>query len=45
VQTVKTVLKSGGYRIKGVINVPGMTRRSEIPEKYLKQARKLGMRL
>jgi len=45
VRSVKTVLKSGGYNIKGIINVPDMARRSEIPEKYLKRARKLGERL
>ncbi|MBN1882437.1 MAG: flavodoxin family protein [Deltaproteobacteria bacterium] len=45
VRSVKIVLKSGGYRIRGIINVPNMKRRPEIPKKYLKQARKLGERL
>jgi len=45
VQSVKTVMKSGGYRIKGIINVPNTTRRPDIPEKFLKRARKLGERL
>jgi NAD(P)H-dependent FMN reductase len=42
VRSVKTVMKAGGYGIKGIINVPNMARRPEIPEKYLGRARKLG---
>jgi len=45
VRSIKTVMKGGGYNITGVINVPNMARRTEIPEKYLKRARRLGERL
>jgi len=42
VRALKTVLKSGGYRIRGIINVPGVAKDITVPERYLRKARKLG---
>ena len=45
IRSIKTVLKSGGFKIVGVINMPSSGKRLEVPEKFLKQALSLGRRV
>ncbi len=42
IRALKTVLKSGGYRITGIINYAGASVKKEIPSKVLKQAMRIG---
>jgi multimeric flavodoxin WrbA len=45
VRAVKTVLRAGGYRIVGTINVPGAAARGQVPHHVLAWAEQLGKRL
>lgn len=45
VQAVYTVLKAGGFNIKGILNMPNAKNYEKIPNKYIKKARSLSNRL
>jgi multimeric flavodoxin WrbA len=46
VRAMRTVLRSGGYRIAGTINLPGrLGQPGPVPERVLARARRLGARL
>ncbi len=45
IRSLKTVLKGGGFKIIGVINMPSSKKRPEVPEKFLKQALSLGRKI
>lgn len=44
VRALKTVLNSGGYRVAGIINVPGVKKNIAVPERYIRKARRFGER-
>lgn len=45
VRSLKTILKSGGFRILDVINMPNSRRRPGVPEQFVKRALKLGRKI
>jgi multimeric flavodoxin WrbA len=45
VRSIKTVLKGGGFKIIGVINMSSSKKKPEVPEKLLRQALSLGRRV
>lgn len=42
IRSIKTILKKGGYQIKGTINFGGAKFNSELPPKVIKRAREIG---
>jgi multimeric flavodoxin WrbA len=45
IRAVATVLRSGGYRLIGIMNLANTRKRSLPPERMLRRARKIGRRL
>ena len=45
VRSLKTILKSGGFKIIGVVNMPNSKKRPGVPERFIKMALSLGRKI